>query len=293
MDEYYFEYIENISIKDRNLIPFITFYKNGQGIHPLSQYLYNLSNDEIEELDNLFNYSKKVSSVKDYNIVDRKIWLKYKISNGITINALNETIKKNKIKDNDNISVEYGCNGKFKTIDFPNNSYKSNNIKYKRRVLFKTYDMEYGIDNNVDEEPILFLHKAGTFKNNRELLYMILNCLFSSNNTYYLKKCELCNKYYITNKVNKRYCNRGKIVLGKQTTCCNSLNTFYKSKEYIKIRRLKNNHLSKYYKNNNEESIKYINNFLNKYNDIIDKCIKKRNIDDNDIKDINNLISNF
>ena len=174
MDEYYFEYIENISRKDKNLIPFITFYKNGQGIRPLSQFLYNLSNDEIEELDNLFNYSKKVSSVNDYNIVDREIWLKYKISNGITINALNETIKKNKIKDNDNISVEYGCNGKFKTIDFPNNSYKSNNIKYKRRVLFKTYDMEYGIDNNVDEEPILFLHKAGTFKNNRELLYMIL-----------------------------------------------------------------------------------------------------------------------
>lgn len=59
----------------------------------------------------------------------------------------------------------------------------------------------------------------------------------------------------------------------------------------MKIRRMKDNHLSKYYKTNDEESINYINMFMISYNQVIDNCKEKRNIDDSDIKEIEKLIS--
>ena len=45
----------------------------------------------------------------------------------------------------------------------------------------------------------------------------------------------------------------------------------------MKIRRMKDNHLSKYYKTNDEESINYINMFMISYNQVIDNCKEKRN----------------
>ena len=42
---------------------------------------------------------------------------------------------------------------------------------------------------------------------------------------------------------------------------------------------------------NDEESINYINMFMISYNQVIDNCKEKRNIDDSDIKEIEKLIS--
>lgn len=71
--------------------------------------------------------------------------------------------------------------------------------------------------------------KEGMYEKDIELLYMVLDCLFSSNITYYIKKCELCQKYYIHHLSNKRYCSRVGFVYEYQTTCDEAIDTLYKS----------------------------------------------------------------
>lgn len=282
--ENYFEYIENISIKDKDLLPTIKF-NNNKDEYSISKYFDTLSNNEIKELDNIFKYANELNESNKYKIVDKDIWLKYKIYKNLTINTLNETIKKNNYKNNDTISINYGSNGKYKQLEFNKNTYNKNT---KTNKLFNTYSDE---NPNYDNIPLLFMHKAGYYNTNRELLYIVLNCIFSSNQNFYIKKCNLCKKYYLTNKINKNYCERPRIVFDKTTNCLNSLNVFHKSKEYIKVRRLKDNYLSKYYKKNDSNSIKIINEFMTKYNDIIDNCKSKRNITIEDEKEIKSLMN--
>lgn len=283
--ENYFEYIENISIKDKDLLPTIKF-NNNKDEYSVSKYFDTLSNNEMKELDNIFEYANKLNESNKYEIIDKDIWLKYKIYKNLTINTLNETIKKNNYKDDDKIiSINYGNNGKYKQLEFNDNTY---NHDTKRNKLFTTYSDE---NPNYDNMPLLFMHKAGYYNTNKELLYIVLNCIFSSNQNFYIKKCNLCKKYYLTNKINKNYCERPRIVFDKTTNCLNSLNVFHKSKEYIKVRRLKDNYLSKYYKNNDSDSIKIINEFMAKYNHIIDNCKSKRNITIEDEKEIKSLMN--
>lgn len=272
--EKYFEYIENISIKDKKLLPTIKF-SNCKDEYSISNYFDTLSDDEIKELDNIFDYANKLNVSNKYKIVDKDIWLKYKIYKNLTINALNETIKKNNYKtDNNTISINYGNNGKYKQLEFTDNTYNNDN---KRKKLFNTYSDE---NPNYDNTPLLFMHKAGYYNTDRELFYIVLNCIFSSNQKFYIKKCSLksCKKYYLTNKINKNYCERPMIVLGVNTTCCNSLNIFYQSKEHKRIIRLKDKYINKLYKRNNAKSDDDISDFYNKFNAIYDECKKKRNI---------------
>lgn len=181
--KYIFTYDENISQK--GVEPLLEL-KSLNCIRPennISNYFYNLKTEEIEELERIYDYSKKINNgAKD--TINKDSWLCYKIANNINIPALSETIKQSEIKiNNDNsINVEYGNNGKFKTLSFQNKKTYSLS-KMKSMPLF-----EYEINNLDIEKNILFLHKEGVYESNIEFLYMVLNCLFSSNNLYYIKK---------------------------------------------------------------------------------------------------------
>ena len=277
----YFEFVENVTNIGNDELPYITFNKNGSISLPISEYFNFLSSIEEKELLNILNYSKKSKS--KYSLIDKDIWLKYKIYNNITISPITEIMKKGNYKPQNDIFINYNSNRKNKDLEFSKELYD----KPKPKALFDTFS-----NLNYDKEPTIYIHKISEYSNNIELLYLFLNCLFNSNhNNLFIKKCDCCKKYYLTNKRNKKYCNREKIVCGIETDCLNSLNTLYQSAEYMKIRRMKDNHLSKYYKTNDEESINYINMFMISYNQVIDNCKEKRNIDDSDIKEIEKLIS--
>ena len=127
-------------------------------------------------------------------------------------------------------------------------------------------------------------------------MYIILNCIFNSNNLFYIKKCQrnLCQKYYLTTVVNKEFCDRPRIVCEEQSTCCDAIKTLEKSKQYKRIGRLTDNFLSKYRKRNDEESIKFIGKFKEIVeNEITSKCKQNLNITKNDIKKLEQLISDY
>lgn len=274
MDGYKFIYDENISIK--GIEPLLNcdnpnFYSSTNNV---SNYFYNLytpykNNIVIEELDKIFEYSNKVNIIKKYaNTINKDSWLKYKISKNITINNISEhIIKSDNIIENisNGISVNYIQNGKSIIMDFESTDLYD--CKNKSKPLF---NISQNINNTT--ENILYLRKECYCNNEIEYLYTLLNCLFTSNNNYYIKLCERCNRYFLTTTSNKRMCNRPRTICGELTMCCNASKVFYKSKEYKYMFRIIENHLKPYYEDNMTYSL-YIGNIRNEFSKIKEKCI--------------------
>ena len=283
-----FFYNENISIK---------------GIEPLlnnnlvSSYFYNLykpvlNNAMIKELDKILEYSNKTNEIKkNINTINKESWLKYRIANNIAFKNLNETIIKinSSIKDkNNDIFINYIQNGKNKNLYFNDKNLYYKNNKPKAKPLWKT---NKALNNKV--ENILYLHKECYCQNDYEFLYMLLNCLFSSNNNYYIKKCERCNRYFLATIPNKKMCSRPRTICGKETICCNASKIFYKSKEYKYMFRLVEKHLKPYYNGINDNS-EYINSIRDTFTNIKEKCILEDKYDriKESIKETEDLVNN-
>lgn len=268
----YFKFLEEISTtaKTKKIEPLISATeKEGENAkYEISNFFYNLNSNDIKELDRIFDYSKKVSLEKDKGTINKDSWLKYMVQNNIKI-TLSKSIKKSTVISNadNSVTVMYGKNGKFKKLSFDNTDLYSKE-KIGSRPLFEIEKNDVS-KNNTNK---LFLLCEGTYKNDKDLLYMVLDCIFSSNDDYYIKKCDLCDRYYFTKRKNTQYCNRKRIVCGKETTCFNSLDFLCEQKEYRYIRNTIKKNLDKYYKKYDYD---YINRFKMKADPIMENCVKK------------------
>lgn len=287
-----FEYLENISSTNKELQPQISI--GGTDKQEIANYFYHLSNEDIMELDRIYDFSQKIIKMEKYiGTINKQTWFAYMNANNIEIKPLSEGIKKSPIKVNEDnsISVNIRNNKKVNTLTFENIDLYNSTHKIKSRRLF---DNTIISNNSTPSENNLYLSKKGTIDNDRELLYIILNCLFNANNDFYIKKCTLCGKYYLTTKVNKSLCYRKRIVCGIESTCCDASTTFAQSKQYQRIRRRVNNFLSKYRKKNDPESIIFIGKFQELVEEtIINNCKQKLDITDDDIQKLETLISNY
>jgi len=276
---YYFRYSEELSTNKKNK-PYISFgYKtndNNFKVYDTITYFDNLSSSASNELDKIYDYSLKLGKDK----IDKDSYFSFIATHNITIPPISKRITKHNIKlsNESNITIHYANNKKDKDLVFWDKDMalpKNNKINL----------LEQQVKNNNGGIFDLTIHKEGNYKDDIELLYMFLDCLFSSNVSYYIKQCELCNKYYTTNKPNKRYCYRMTFVYGKQTICENAVNLLYQSKEYKSATR-KDEKLLKYLHNN---SNKYDIDKYNYEKNIIKKeCIKKLNM-----TDYENYVDNF
>ena len=278
---YYFRYSEELSTnkKDR---PYISFgYKvndSNMKIHDTINYFDNLSSSAKEELDMIYNYSLKLGKDK----IDKDSYFTFIVTHNISIPPISKRITRHNVRlsNEANIIMRYAENKKDKELVFWD---KELALPKNKNAYINLLEAQVKKNNGGSFD--LTIHKEGTYENDIELLYMLLDCLFSSNISYYIKKCELCNKYYATNKPNKRYCYRMTFVYGKQTICENAVNLLYQSKQY-KIATRKD-----------EKLLKYLHNYPNKYdidnynyekNIIKKECIKKLNM-----TDFENYVDNF
>lgn len=273
MNNINFTYDENISIKKCEPLLNCNNIKLHTEDDYISNYFFNmylLPQNEIiiEELKNIYEYSQKVITTKNYlNTINRDSWLQYKISKNISINLSEKIIKFGNIIENENGTITSAYNNK--TLNF--NNKELYDTPKKTKPLFKINSSTTANNN----ENILYLHKEGYCENNIEFLYYVLNCIFNSNTKYYIKICERCNKFFLTNRPNKKMCNRKRTICNKETICCNASKVFYKSKEYKRIERLIENHLKPFYGPYKEDS-EYIGSIRNKYAEIKENYIANK-----------------
>lgn len=100
--------------------------------------------------------------------------------------------------------------------------------------------------------------------NEIDLLYSFMDFIFSSKFNYYIKKCEQCGKFYISNKSDTKYCNR----LDPKNRTCKNLATknrvkYGKLKEYAKVDKRVRAFFSRQDYTVNDQFLKDYSNFRN------------------------------
>lgn len=284
---YSFKFIEELS-KNRSIMPSICFgydiEEKNKPIFDMLVYFDNLTSNAKKELDKIFEYSKQFST----NGINKEAWIRYIAAYKIIIPAMSKRIVRNAPHPTkgSTVSLKYAENKKEKELPFHNYNDIFPSIPNTAPSLF-----EKQIQLNKQGAIVtLTMYKEGTYENDIDLLYMVLDCLFSATIPYYIKKCELelCGKYFIHSLPNKRKCNRMKLVYGEETTCVNAVNALYQSKEYKRIMRKDEKYLKHFHNNETKYDI-------DKYNDekniIKSDCIKKLNMNDFEVY-IDNFFNN-
>ncbi len=276
---YYFKFREELS-KNRKNVPKISFgydlKEKNKPIYDMLVYFDNLTSNAKKELDKIFEYSKQFST----NGINKEAWIRYVAAYKIVIPAMSKKIMRNVPQPTNGsmVSIKYAENKKEKELPFNDYNPVFPSIPNTAPSLF-----EKQIQLNKQGAIVtLTMCKEGTYENDIDLLYMVLDCLFSTTIPYYIKKCELelCGKYFVHSLPNKRKCNRMRFVYEKQTTCVDAVNTLYQHKEYRRIMRKD----AKYLKHFHNDVTRYD---IDKYNDekniIKSACIKKLNMNDFEI----------
>ena len=260
-----FEYL-NVSQKQRiivkynnNYIPF-GFEKIFDALH------YHKSTKEL--LDNIYSYSLKRDN---NNYIDNRTFISYLATSKLSLPPMAEKFLTIGNIEDSNINIKIGRGGRninssISNIDFENSKPC---IMDKREPLFdfpyKDLTIEETLQNFmplIKEDFCIVSNKTIYYKNFNEFMLGFLNCIFSTSNQLYIKKCKLCNKYYITYKSDTLYCHRVRNFNNEDITCDMVIAKIQKTYEYKQIMKTNKSFLQKI-ENNKNISQDYIDNYIN------------------------------
>lgn len=195
-----------------------------------------LSDNTIYRLDSILDFANKYNN---HNYISKEIWKPFLYTSNIQCNQIQKVINthlkeitndsaKNKLyknynakDDNQKIVEQYYKNNKNeynKSIaTLQSNIYKklSNEEFYNKISFAQKYKIK---PTNKSNLTALSLMRRGLFggymnidykfqfNNELELLYTFLDCIFSSDYNYKIKKCKNCNNYFITMDTRTKHC---------------------------------------------------------------------------------------
>lgn len=188
-----------------------------------------LSNETNELLDNIYNYAETTFGT---SYIDNKIWLYYLTTSKIILPPVKEQFITN---DNyDDIQIKVGRNGKGMNLNLSKNEFLDNKItKIKSKPLFPiNKNDEVKSSLQLEENFYIVSKKTVYFNTEMELLLSFMNCLFSTRRKFYIKKCDLCEKYYVADKSDTHYCKRISKYNDKEITCSGIVAAMQKTYDY-------------------------------------------------------------
>ena len=187
-----------------------------------------LSNETKKSLDNIYEYAKTFNS----DFIDNRAWLYYLTTSKIIMPPYQEQYITN---DNyEDIRVKIGRNGKGMNLDLYKEDFSNNQItKIKNKPLFPINKKdEIKSSLKLEENFYIVSKKTVYFNTEMELLLSFMNCLFSTRRKYYIKKCDLCERYYVTNKSDTCYCGRKTVYNNEELTCSEIAAKMQKTYDY-------------------------------------------------------------
>ncbi len=187
-----------------------------------------LSNETKELLNNIYEYAETFNS----GFIDNRVWLYYLTTSKIILPPVKEQFITN---DNyDDIQIKVGRNGKGMNLNLSKNEFLDNQItKIKSKPLFPTNKKdEVKSSLQLEEKFYIVSKKTVYFNTEMELLLSFMNCLFSTRRKFYIKKCDLCEEYYVADKSDTRYCGRKTIYNNEELTCSEIAAKKQKTYEY-------------------------------------------------------------
>lgn len=225
-----------------------------------NQFFDRLPKESIEELDKILNYSKQ-------EYINEETWIKYSATHNIVIPKIGKRYDKRVSKYNtgeEEITLIYNKNKKPRKLKFDNANefFNTNSLN-----LFDKLAKDNGAEYN------LIVHRETIYQNEMELLYAFLDCLFSSSQRFYIRKCKYCKKYYIETLYSTPYCKREYALKKKLIPCGKIKSEIKKTNEYTKFRNSYRNFMEK-----ELSQTDLYKTFLDERDDLIEKCIETRNL---------------
>lgn len=225
---------------------------------------YDLLKNILKELDKILEYSQN-------ECISQETWFKYKVANSLALPKIGESYIKSfsKVKnDNSNgIELTYYRNRRAHKITFENNE---DFFKSKPKNIFDN------LTNNKSAEYNLIIKKEAVCKNEIELLYAFLQCLFNIPQTpYYIRKCKYCKKYFVATYYRTFYCSRTNVIKNHNVPCGLVRNFIKKQNEYKKFLTASKSLENKIIDKCNDEYLTY----QNERDEAIEKCITSKDFD--------------
>lgn len=263
-----FEYL-NVSQKQRIIVKYNNNYIPF-GFEKIFDALpYHKSTKEL--LDNIYSYSLKQDN---NNYIDNRTFISYLATSKLSLPPMAEKfLTIGNIKDsNMNIKIGRGgrnINSSISNIDFENSKPYITEKREKILDLAIEEILQKAIDEAlqnfmplIKEDFCIVSNKTIYYKNFNEFMLGFLNCIFSTSNQLYIKKCKLCNKYYITYKSDTLYCHRVRNFNNEDITCDMVIAKIQKTYEYKQIMKTNKSFLQKI-ENNKNISQDYIDKYIN------------------------------
>lgn len=216
-------------------------------------------------LNRLFNYAYNFNS----GYVDSIVWYSFLATSNIELPLIKEQYKYNNFDNIKDIDISVQRSGRNINSHLSKNDFTDNNLyQMKNTPLFQISNNE----NMNNDDFCMILQKTIYYKTDTEFLLGLLHSIFSTAKRYYLKKCNRCEKYYITNKTDNCYCNR-KYEYNSKSISCSQISTILKKKnDYLDLNKKHQSFLRNLRKCKN---INITDNYIKEYKDTHKEKVKE------------------
>ena len=216
-------------------------------------------------LDRLFNYANSFNS----GYVDSVVWYSFLATSNIELPLIKEQYKYNNFDNIKDIDISVQRSGRNINSHLTKDDFTDNNLyQIKRTPLFQISNNK----NMNNDDFCMILQKNIYYKTDIDFLLGLLHCIFSTTKRYYLKKCNRCEKYYITNKTDNCYCNR-KYEYTNKSISCSQISTILKKKnDYLDLNKKHQSFLRNLRKCKN---INITDNYIKEYKDAHKEKVKE------------------
>lgn len=280
----YFKYCEELNRKCNNK-PWIFINSDNNDFdtkrtHKISliDFIDGLPVDALNELNKILKFSDNFFPM----YINKETWIRFQIAYKIKIVPIGKELKRaiignGELKSNKNIDIKYTENKKEKELTF-----KKENlfVKGTNLNLFESSENTY---SSYD----VIIHKDAICSDFKQMLYVFLECLFTSKINYYLKKCEYCGKFYIANKSDNQYCQRTQNLNGINVSCNKVVANLQKTYTYKQLMKS-----DKYFMNNLNTKDNLSTEYIKEYKNA-KKEAKKQYFRDKDFDKLEKFIKDY
>ncbi len=256
---------ENMSTKEISIKSNNKYYKLG-----FETAFDILTKEQQLLLDKLFNYANSFNS----GYVDSIVWYSFLATSNIELPLIKEQYKYNNFDKIKNIDISVQRSGRNINSHLTKNDFIDNNLyQMKKTPLFQISNNE----NMNNDDFCMILQKTIYYKTDTEFLLGLLHSIFSTAKRYYLKKCNRCEKYYITNKTDNCYCNRKYEYNNKSISCSDISKILKKSYAYVELNKKHKSFLQTLNKNKNVKT-EYIETYKIEHKEKVKEYVRTGNI---------------
>lgn len=231
----------------------------------------------------------------NYDYIDNSTWFTFLVSSKTQISPISERFLYTNFDKLNSYDFSVQNNGRNTNTTINKTDY-DNNVIIKNtknpKMLFPISERKSLLEEQLSDSNFNLISEKTIFTNKSkyeisDMLISFLHCVFTSKRKYCLKKCDICDRYYLTTETDSKYCKRITKFNDKDITCAKKSMILKKTYQYLQMNKKHTNFLHRL-NNNKYVSLEYIDNYKKRYKEAMKQYLKT-----NDISILKDFINNY